>query len=200
MTRANSGAMRDADIRHALRARINAQFEHDPSTMVVEELGLVFEDVRVDVAVVNGAFHGFEIKSERDTLTRLPHQAAAYNRVFDEMAIVTGPKLAERATAAVPSWWSVLAAVQTQDGVCLIERRHGSPNPGVDPVAVAQLLWRDEALDLLRDRELGRGLTRKPRRELAEVLARELPLDELRDLVRHRLRSRSHWRTASPPA
>jgi hypothetical protein len=192
--------MRDADIREALRTRIDAQFADDPDTLVVDELALVFEDARVDVAVVNGALYGFEIKSERDTLARLPQQAFAYSRVFDHVAIVTGPKHLASAAALVPEWWAIHAAEENGGTVAIVEHRAGVMNPSVDPIAIAQLLWRDEALEELQRRELGRGLSKKPRRELAEVLSRELALDELRDLVRNRLRSRSQWRTGASPA
>jgi hypothetical protein len=39
----------------------------DLDTRVVEEMGIWAGSVRVDIAVINGEFHGFELKSDRDT-------------------------------------------------------------------------------------------------------------------------------------
>jgi hypothetical protein len=49
---------------------------------MLDEFGLEHGEVRVDVAVINGELHGYEIKSERDTLERLPRQVKAYSAVL----------------------------------------------------------------------------------------------------------------------
>ena len=46
----------------------------EPNTVFLEELGLCQGDARVDYAVINGAMNGYEIKSDRDKLVRLPHR------------------------------------------------------------------------------------------------------------------------------
>lgn len=46
--------------------------------LVVEELGLFHGASRVDLAVVGRSLHGYEIKSDRDSLDRLEQQAADY--------------------------------------------------------------------------------------------------------------------------
>ena len=66
--------MRDSDIREVLLDSWQKKYFSDESTRVFEELGLCQGDARVDVAVVNGSIHGFEIKSERDSLDRLSNQ------------------------------------------------------------------------------------------------------------------------------
>src|SRR5215472_4149028 len=97
--------MRDYDVRNALCRKVLAEHFRDPATLVVQELGLWHGDVRVDIAVVNGRFHGFEIKSDTDTLSRLPAQMIAYNNVFDRVTIVAGTKHIEAIGNTVPSWW-----------------------------------------------------------------------------------------------
>ena len=73
--------MRDIDIRRRLRADERLH-PWDSNTRIVEELGLCQGVARVDLAVVNGTIHGYEIKSERDTLTRLSGQAEIYNHII----------------------------------------------------------------------------------------------------------------------
>lgn len=99
-----------------------------------------------------------------------------------------------RVAAQVPEWWGVWRAVEDGDEHVRLEvLRDPSPNPGVEPVAVAQLLWRDEAFDVLRQRDLHRGLATATRWRLWDALATELTVDTLRREVRLRIKARSAW-------
>lgn len=123
---------------------------------------------------------------DADTLARLPGQAVVYGRVLDRMTLVTTRRHLQSAAAAVPSWWGLA----TCDGLELAAVRGPAPNPDVELFAVAQLLWREEVLDELRRRGLARGLARARRWVLWQRLAADVPRDELRALVRARLRAR----------
>jgi hypothetical protein len=52
--------------------------------------GLDHGQVFVDVAVINGEIHGYELKSERDTLERLPRQVEVYSAVLGRATLVVG--------------------------------------------------------------------------------------------------------------
>src|SRR5690242_17854466 len=66
--------LRDRDVRKALKSKLLREHIADPRTLVLDELGLRHGACRVDIAVVNGSMHGYEIKSDSDTLERLPSQ------------------------------------------------------------------------------------------------------------------------------
>ncbi len=168
--------------------------------MIIEELGLCRGTVRVDIAVVNGTLKGYEIKSARDTLTRLSAQATAYNRIFDTMSIVVAERHLRAAAAIIPEWWGIQVATTHEAASSLmIEHLRGElPNTAVDPESLVQLLWRDEVLSLLDQRNAARSLKNKPRRVLWEALAKTVPLSELKDMVRDCLKSRSGWRSDPP--
>jgi hypothetical protein len=191
--------MRDGDIRAALHARLGAHHSSEPDTQFVDELGLC-GTVRVDVAVVNGTFSGYELKSDRDTLRRLPTQVEVYSKVLDRATLVVGERhLAhERTLAMLPSWWGVIVARHSDDCIALEETRPAAWNDNVDPGALSQLLWREEALAELAIRGLNTGVRTKPRRLVAERLADQLPVEELRAVVRHRLKTREGWRQPPP--
>src|ERR1700735_5066660 len=104
--------MRDLDIRRELRQQISRVHTGDPDTLVVEELGLCQGLARVDVAVINGSIHGYEIKSDQDTLSRLPAQAVTYNRVLDFVTIVVGSCHVQRIRQSIPRWWGLSVATQ----------------------------------------------------------------------------------------
>ena len=72
--KARGTGVSDAEIRPALRERLIRRHANEADTVLIEELGLRRGKVRVDLTVVNGSLHGFEIKSDRDSLRRLAAQ------------------------------------------------------------------------------------------------------------------------------
>jgi hypothetical protein len=188
-------AMKDSDIRQIILSDLDRKYKNDLNTMIIEELGLCQGEARVDIAVVNGSIHGFEIKSDQDTLNRLAGQAAIYSRVLDSITLVVGSKHLNEALKVIPKWWGVVVAKEKSGQVCLKKRRNGQLNPRLDPFALAQLLWRDEAFEALKKLDLHKGLANKPRTILWNKLTEHLATDELLALVRNFLRSRENWRS-----
>ncbi|WP_205446878.1 sce7726 family protein [Candidatus Frankia alpina] len=166
----------------------------DPGTLVLDELDLCGL-TRVDVAVVNGHLTGYEIKGSTDTLRRLPGQVTVYSQVLDFAELVVAENHYERALDLLPDWWGVRVASGV-DQVRLDGVRPARMNAAVDPGALVQLLWRDEALSELAARGLARGFRSRPRWILWERLAAEVPLEELKTMVRARLKGRTDWRVA----
>jgi hypothetical protein len=185
--------MRDIDIRVALDRDLRALHAEDPGTVIRHEVGLEEGRRRIDVATVNGAMSGWEIKSDVDTLTRLAGQADAYGRVLDFVTIVTTPRYIQRATAMLPEWWGVIEASAVEDDVLLRPLRPAAFNTSVEPMALVQLLWRDEAMEVLRERKLQRGLSGKARWYVWSRLADALPLEELKTIVRDQIKARPTW-------
>lgn len=188
--------MHDADVREVLLRQLRATHGADDDALIVEELGVGHGRRRVDVAVVNGELIGYEIKSAADTLSRLPGQAELYGAVFDRVGLVCADRHVTKAMAAVPSWWGVDRAVHCDGDLVLAPVRHASVNDRVDGRSVAQLLWRDEAIDLLTRQRLDTpALLRGARRHMYAALADAMPLTDLRREVRACLRQRDGWRT-----
>lgn len=190
----------DAIIREHLKQRLTAQHKDDKKVRTFDELGINHGDVRADIAVVNGIFHGYEIKSDRDTLFRLPRQVEAYNEVFDQMTIVIGKEHICDALSIIPDWWGILVARYDADGhgVAFSEIRSAEKNPSLRSVSIARLLWRNEALHILEQNAADRGVRAASRELVYERLASTLPLDSLRDAVRDRLFYRPNWRPDQP--
>ncbi|WP_446724909.1 sce7726 family protein [Nocardioides lacus] len=186
--------MRDADVRRVVRRKLATQHQDElEDTLFVEELGLC-NAVRVDVAVVNGDFSGYELKSARDTLTRLPAQVAVYSKVLDYATLVVAENHLKNARRIVRPWWGVEVVRVRQGVVVLEEARIAKPNPGVDKSSLVQLLWKAEALAVLERLELDRGVRSRPRDAVWSRLADSLELDELRFEVRSALKARRGWR------
>ena len=191
--------MRDGDVRRVLLGRLNVTYGVDPTTIVVEELGLCRGTVRADVAVVNGCLKGYEIKSDKDTLKRLSRQSEVYNKVFDTVTLVVGESHLNQAKDVVPSWWGIETAHSDEpsSSVYLASFRSEGPNPGIEPLDLVQLLWRDEVLGLLSRADPSRRIASKPRKYLWQALVDLLPLEQLKDVVRETLKSRTRWRAGA---
>ncbi|WP_131739354.1 sce7726 family protein [Actinomadura roseirufa] len=187
----------ERQLRQSLLTLLEDRHRDDADTVIRHEMGLCSGARRVDLAVINGDLAGFEIKSDQDTLERLAGQAADYGRVLDRVTLVTTDRYLAHAAVLVPEWWGLVRAVpadrEEAGTVELSEVRAAGVNTGQEPFAVAQLLWRDEALAILRARDQHKGVQRERRWLVWERLAAVVPLPELRRLVCAQLRARRTW-------
>jgi hypothetical protein len=190
--------MRDSDVRRSVKTWLAAEYAHDRDTHIVEEMGVWSGTVRIDIAIINGSLSGYELKSDRDTLERLPHQLALYGRVFDYLHLIVGNRHAEKAERLLPEWWGIKIAVQGSTEVELLSHREPLPNPSPDPYLIAELLCKEEAVGLLQAFGLDKGWRSKKIRLIHERLARELSLDELKEQVRSILKKRPRSLTVCP--
>jgi hypothetical protein len=155
-------------------------------------MGLCQGSARIDLAAIGDGLEGYEIKSARDDLRRLPTQALIYGQVFDRLTLVAPERHLIAASTQVPDWWGL--SVINADARRIESLRDPSPNPGRDALSTARLLWRDEVAAALEKR-LGKS-PRAPRPVLWRQLADIAPPDELRALVCRCLRDRADWRAA----
>lgn len=176
-------------IRAALRACLLGTIE---GGVVIEEVAVRGGACRVDLALVNGVLHGYEIKSHVDVLGRLKTQAGLYSQVFDRMTLVAAPRHLANATAIVPGWWGVTAVNADRSGRVRFQTvRIPEENPRVDAAALAEMLWREESWALL-GRVVGTaGLRVRTRSELHALIARDVPLAQVRAAARQALVSRA---------
>ena len=91
----------DPEIRQALRFRLSIEHAKQPDTVFIEEFGICRGQGRIDLAVVNSFLHGYEIKSDRDSLRRLDNQIELYSKVLDRATIVVGKRHLSEALAEI---------------------------------------------------------------------------------------------------
>jgi hypothetical protein len=181
----------DPEIRAALEALLLAEHANDPTTALLKEVGVCRGQVRMDVLIVNGVLHGFEIKSDRDSLRRLPAQVELYSKVLDKATLVVGDRHVHEALGLLPAWWGILLFRQRPASVDFVPVRSASQNPTPDPRAIAEFLWREDALALLEAKGAARGMRGKPRRMLWDCVCATLRAEEIAAAVRERLLSRA---------
>jgi hypothetical protein len=188
--------MNDADMRRPLRQVLDCEQAADPETRIVEEMCIHSGAARIDVAVINGVLHGYELKSDRDTLDRLSEQAESYCAVFDQLTLVVGERHVRNAAELVPDWWGITVARYWRGNLLFRDLKRSQMNPSLDPVSIAELLWRDEALKFLSDLDSAEGMRSKPKSRVCEKLAEVANLSALRDRVRHCLKARLNQQSA----
>ena len=194
-------AMNDAQIRQQFHLKRLRRQHDDSETVVVDELGLKHGRCRADIAVINGRFIGYEIKSDNDSLRRLPEQVDVYSAVFDRASVIVGEKHACAVKSLIPGWWGLIVITQgPRGGVTFTVERKARLNRSVDSFSVAQLLWRDEVAGVLETLGAEKKMLRAPRKVLYHCLASEIDLSELRKQVHICLKARTGWRCPEPPS
>lgn len=195
----NTISTNDIIIRSALKRDLKNRHKQDKKVMIIEELGIQHGTARVDIAIVNGIMHGYEIKSDQDTLQRLPEQINVFNSVFDKMTLVVGKNHLYQAINMVPEWWGIIIAKINNNGSVVFNVIRGEEfNKNQDSVSVARLLWREEALKILEKNNKANGFYSKPRDLIYEKLAGVLNQKTLNKEVRETLFLRTDWRPGAP--
>lgn len=185
----------DSEIRSALHAKRLRRVRANPETIVIDELGLAHAKGRIDVAVINGCIHGYEIKSAKDTLDRLATQIDIYRQTLQKFTVVAASKHVAGVMSHAPTCCGVIVAEQgPRGGISFHVMRNAISNPDVDPVMVAHLLWRNEVVHLLTGIGYPPKDLRRPRKQLYEMLSEAMTLREITASIRNFMVKRQTWR------
>lgn len=185
--------MRAGEILCAVEARLRREHRRR-RTVYRREWSICVGATRVDIAAINGSITGCEVKSAQDNFGRLESQMRLYSAVLDTaVLVVEGNVAAAHAEGIIPDWWGLWSASKKTNGVGLEFVRAPAPNPAPDALSIAQLLWRDEAYDVLDRRGLSMGLRKATRWRLWEALADQLPLLVLQREARAAIKARQGW-------
>ncbi len=182
------GTLRDFQIREALSKELMHKHASSPDTVVLEEFGC--KEARADLAVVNGALHCYEIKSGRDRLCRLSKQIPAYSAIFDNVTLVVERNHLLKAREVIPSWWGIVLAIEQCNTVTFKTIRSGRSNIRLSGIMLAKMLWRDEAIRLLRLQTPRTELAKTPVSEIWQAIAESLPAETISAALRQAIKSR----------
>lgn len=185
----------DQEIRNALHRKILKRYHNDPDVIVINELGLAHGRHRIDIAVLNGFIHGYEIKSSKDTLARLPQQFAEYRRSLEKISIVSAPNHIDALMETAPNWCGLVLAEKGSKGAIHFSTiRSPKLNPAVEFSAMAHLLWRKEAIVLLNKLGANKNELKGSKRKLYENLSELISHRELSGYIKNFFMRRNNWR------
>lgn len=181
-------APREPQIRAALRRWVEEAL--GPDTAIVDELAIKHGKYRVDVCAMTDRLHGYEIKSDQDTLKRLPAQAKHFSLAFHRMTLVIGPGLLASALTLVPPWWGLMLVTQDEAGTAQFSiLREALENPKPNYRWIVRLLWRDELTALLKANGI-RGYSKLKYWEVANAVLAAFTPEEMTAHVTRVLRAR----------
>lgn len=156
----------------------------DDDAVLISEMTVANWSRRADVVLANGALWAFEVKSELDSLTRLPGQLDAFTAHFEKVCVVCAPRFEIGARALLP------------EGVGLwVAEDDGSLRERVRPRYTR--LTKTAAVGLMKANELRAllscsgftGIADAPRSSLVE-LAMQLPASDLASAARAAVKRR----------
>jgi len=186
--------MQDNDIRILLRPYLKRENKKIRGTIIVEELDLCSGLSRIDIAVINGVIHGYEIKSEQDTLNRLPNQINYFNKSLEKISVVTNNSHLKQIRKQIPQWWGLLVIKNDGKNNTVTELRKAKNNPLLDSLSLLQVLWKEELIALI-DKYRVKVSRHSNKKKLRESIADSLGNSILSQEVRLALKSRQNWRS-----
>jgi hypothetical protein len=179
---------RDGDIRSVLLGDLGKKYPDSDHDLILEEFGC--NSARIDVAVINGALHGYEIKSDSDTTDRLEAQIYAYCGVFDFITVVCGKRLESSIRAKNPQTCGITLATCSDGAVSLREIRKPRKNPSQRNLDLARMMWRSEALRCLRIHGYTHINSRNHAEEIWQAAAECLSVEVLSEAARLAIKAR----------
>lgn len=154
MTTASQTSVRtvplEREIKAALIDRALESGDLKGGGVIISEMPVELWSRRVDLVVANGKLHAIEIKSDADSLKRLAGQVETYDRLFDKVTVVCGPKTAAVVREQTPEHVGLLVADNVNGRIVFREVRRGRTQVISDRRALLALLWRREIEALLR--------------------------------------------------
>lgn len=181
----------EARLKAAVIDKLYAASHVDRDAVLISEMVVDNWARRADVVLANGKLWCFEIKSELDTLSRLPGQIATFTRSFEKLVIVVAAKFENAARALLPE--GVGLWVEEADG--LLKER---VRPRILPLS------KEAAIKAMTAAELRRLLacngaapsSDAQRAELCQ-LASALPASDLANAARDAIKKRHRTRHAA---
>ena len=191
--------MNELTIRHALTQELTKDFVNCQG-IIIDELSICGGLARIDIAVINSSFHGYEIKSQADTFRRLESQISYYNRCLEYVTLVISSNHVDKSFSICPDWWGITEVKSGENEIVFHEHRNCIKNPSIDPNAIVQLLWKEEAANALINVDNGARISGKTRKDLWIALVEQYELDQLCSIVKEKLLTRNNWRESIPCA
>ena len=157
--------LNDSSIREALLRRLARQKTRPRA--VLEELHVHNGSAIADVVTLHSEAHCYEIKGATDRIERIAVQGTYYNTAFRRITLVTTECKLRRALKLAPQFWGIMVAVEDGNAIRFRHSRAAQLNPHFERQSAAMTLWKSEMLELVSEA----GAARKPRRQLAQLIA-----------------------------
>ena len=173
------------------------KFTKNPEdTIVIDEFSSSYSSARIDISVLNGSLHGYEIKSERDTLERLPKQIEYYTKIFEYITVVTTDKYTEKIIEIVPDFFGIFLIEKKKNKLKLKKIRNSKKNKNIDYFELTKLLWKEELKEILKENDI-KKVSSLTRLELTKKVFENIPQNIIKKFVLTKIKNRTIERAVS---
>ena len=142
--------------------------------LIVEELGVHNGNAIADVVAVHSSLHGYEIKGESDSVSRINRQSLYYNLSFARLTLVTTQNHLYWVQKNLPEFWGILLAKKIPGGISFTYTRPAKNNPFFSKEMSLLMLWKEELLNLQTYTNNLKIRKKDSRAELASKIASQL--------------------------
>lgn len=132
--------LNEAQVKAIVLSRIRASSKRHRNPIVTAEFTLGRSGARADLVIFGRQCTGFEIKTEQDSLRRLPHQLEAYAKHFNRVIIV----VAKSHLRSLNVYRLAGAGLWVFDESGVIVERHPGINNVITPEILDRLLTKNE--------------------------------------------------------
>jgi len=180
--------LKDKEIRTALIEHIRRR---KPAVeKIMEEVRVHNGNAIADVVAFYKETHCYEIKGQTDSISRLTRQAEIYNQTFPRITAVITKNHVRWATKNLPEYWGIIVAEAVSENVKLRHIRKAQTNPDFDKKKALMGLWREELLEIARDKIEIKTSKKATRLELASLMGERLKKSETIKSIKAALISR----------
>ena len=182
------GILLDKDIREIFTSHHAKRY---PKSKLLSEVrvnnGLAIADL---VSIGIKTSHCYEIKSDRDKITRVLDQSKYFDIAFSKISLITTMAQYKKALDIIPAYWGLIVVSNTPK-IKVHYLRKASFSPLFSKQKALLTLWRDELLGIL----LMKNIIEKPknkfsRNDLIDILCAELSTTEICKSMNNNLLSR----------
>lgn len=118
--------------------------------VIINEMVVANWSRRADIAVANGRLYGFEIKSQLDTLKRLPGQIESFQEHFDKVIVVAASKFIKSIEKQYPAEIGILEVFVEAGRPRLRQIRAGRIREVKDTAKLTSLITKSEIEKFLK--------------------------------------------------
>ena len=181
----------DKDIRSIFTAHHAKRY---PKSNLLSEVrvnnGLAIADL---VSIGIKTSHCYEIKSDKDKITRVLDQAKYFDIAFNKISLITTSTHCKKALDIIPPYWGIIIVSDTpREKVRYL--RKASVSPLFSEQKALLTLWRDELLGILMMKNvIDKPMIKLSRSGLIDILCKSLSTTEICRSMNNYLLSREQY-------
>jgi hypothetical protein len=134
--------------------------------------------------------HCYEIKSDRDKITRVLEQSKSYDIIFNKISLITTLNHYKKALDIIPPYWGIVIVSNTPINKVYYCRKADN-SPYFSKQKALHTLWKDELLKILLMKNINaKSANRSSRSKLIDLLCNNLSVTETCKLMNYYLLNR----------